>query len=92
MRQGQRQVNYGRAQDMSLGGMMLTAPFKFMEGERVELEFHPPNMSDVLLLSGIIRQQLGGYSFGVEFRDVSESQRKLILRLFEVLHVLDSLK
>jgi hypothetical protein len=91
-REGQKQVNYGRAQDMSFGGMMLTAPFKFHEGERVELEFLPPNMSEVLRLSGVIRQQMGGYSFGVEFRDVTEAQRKMIKRLFEVLHVLDSLK
>jgi hypothetical protein len=49
-------------------------------------------MSEVLRLSGVIRQQMGGYSFGVEFRDVTEAQRKMIKRLFEVLHVLDSLK
>ncbi len=91
-REGQKQVNYGRAQDMSFGGMMLTAPFKFHEGERVELEFLPPNMSDVLRLTGVIRQQSGSYSFGVEFRDVTEDQRRMIKRLFEVLHVLDSLR
>jgi c-di-GMP-binding flagellar brake protein YcgR len=91
-REGKKQVNYGRAQDMSFGGMMLTAPFRFHEGERVELEFLPPNMSDVLRLTGVIRQQIGGYSYGVEFRDVTDRQRKMVQRLFEVLHVLDSLK
>ena len=91
-RQGQRHVNFGRAQDMSTGGMLLTAPFEFHEGERVELEFTPPNMPDTLRLSGVVRQRIGTYSFGIEFRDVTDAQRKLILRLFEVLNVLDSLK
>jgi c-di-GMP-binding flagellar brake protein YcgR len=91
-RQSQRVVNFGRAQDMSIGGMLLTAPTEFFEGERVELEFTPPNMPETLRLSGVVRQRIGAYSYGVEFRDVTDAQRKMIHRLFEVLNVLDSLK
>lgn len=77
---------------MSIGGMLLTAPTEFFEGERVELEFTPPNLPETLSLSGVVRQRIGAYSYGVEFREVTEAQLKLIHRLFEVLNVLDSLK
>lgn len=77
---------------MSFGGMLLTVPLRFNCGERLELEFMPPNMPEVLKLDGVVRQQMGEYSYGAEFRNVTENQKKLVERMFEVLHVLKSLE
>lgn len=92
VREGKKYVNYGRSQDMSIGGMMLTSAADLRAGERVELEFLPPNMPEVLRLDGVVRQQPGNYSYGLEFRDVTDEQRRLVRRMFEVLNVIESLK
>jgi hypothetical protein len=45
-------------------------------------------MSDVLRLRGIVRQRMSDYTYGVEFRDMTDQTRQMITRMCETLSVL----
>lgn len=85
---GNTTVHYGRASNISVGGIMLVVPADLHGGEIVGLEFSSPLMSEVLRLRGIVRQRLGNYSFGVEFREMTSDTRNSITRMCETLSVL----
>jgi len=87
---GKTSVHFGRASNISVGGIMLTVPAELEPGESVQIEFNLPNLSQVLQLRGIVRQRLGSYSFGIEFRDVTEQDRQAMIRMCETLKVLDT--
>jgi len=85
---GNTAVLYGRANNISIGGMMLIAPVDFQGGESVDLEFNLPHMSEVLRLRAIVRHRFGDYSYGIEFRDMTDQTRQTITRMCETLSVL----
>ena len=85
---GDASVHYGRASNISIGGMMLIIPLELLGGEVVGLEFNMPHMSHVLRLQAIVRRQLSAYSYGIEFRDLDDQTRQSIIRMCETLSVL----
>jgi c-di-GMP-binding flagellar brake protein YcgR len=87
---GKASVHFGRASNVSMGGIMLTLPAELDAGESVQLEFNLPNLTQVLQLRGIVRQRLGNYTYGIEFRDMTEAARQSITRMCETLRVLDN--
>ncbi len=92
VRDAKKLFNFGRASDMSIGGLMLMAAMKLELGERVELEFTPPNMAEPLRLEAVVRQKHAEYSYGLEFRNITSKQSEYIHRMFEVLNVVESLR
>jgi c-di-GMP-binding flagellar brake protein YcgR len=85
---GNTSVHYGRANNISVGGILLVVPLDLHGGEIVGLEFNLPHMSDVLRLRGIVRQRMSDYTYGVEFRDMTDQTRQMITRMCETLSVL----
>ncbi len=81
-------VHYGRASNVSVGGIMLVAPVDLEGGEAIELEFNLPHSSEVLQLRAVVRHRFGQYSYGIEFRDMTDQTRHTITRMCETLSVL----
>ncbi len=90
IRDSRKQFNYGRGQDINVGGMLLVVPINFEIGQWAELEFMPPNMSEVLTLECVIRHRPGQYSYGVEFRNVTNTQQGTIYRMFDLMNAIES--
>ncbi len=89
---GKTSVHYGRASNISIGGIMLVAPVDLDAGEIVNLEFNLPHKSEVLCLRAVVRRRLGTYSYGIEFRDMNQQTQQSITRMCETLRVLDSVR
>jgi c-di-GMP-binding flagellar brake protein YcgR len=85
---GNSTVHYGRASNISAGGMMLVASVQLDSGESIGLEFNLPHMSQVLQLRAVIRHRFGEYSYGIEFREMTDQTRQSITRMCETLSVL----
>jgi c-di-GMP-binding flagellar brake protein YcgR len=85
---GNTAVHFGRANNISIGGMMLVVPTELNGGETVDLEFNLPHMSEVLRLRAIVRHRFGDYSYGIEFREMTDQTRQTITRMCETLSVL----
>ena len=85
---GDISVHFGRASNISVGGMMLVVAFELDGGEMVDLEFNLPHMTKILRLQAVVRRRLGDYSFGLEFRDMTTENRQSITRMCETLSVL----
>lgn len=56
----------GRGNELSEGGMALTAGVELRPGDRVDIEFTPPYSGLPLRQSGIVRNRTG-YRYGIEF-------------------------
>jgi len=85
---GESTVHYGRASNISIGGIMLVAPIDLDGGESIGLEFNLPHSSEVLRLRAIVRHRFGDYSYGIEFREMTDQTRQSITRMCETLSVL----
>jgi len=85
---GETTVHYGRANNISIGGMMLAAPVNLEGGESIGLEFNFPHSTQILRLEAILRHRFGDYSYGIEFRDLTQQTRHSITRMCETLSVL----
>lgn len=85
---GDTTVHFGRASNISAGGMMLIVPVDLQGGEIVSLEFNMPHMSHILRLNAIVRRKLSDYSYGIEFRDLDDQTRQSVIRMCETLSVL----
>ena len=87
-RLGNISIHYGRASNISVGGMMLTVPIDLEAGETMDLEFNLPHMTKILRLQSVVRRRFGEYSYGLEFRDLTAENRQSITRMCETLSVL----
>jgi len=85
---GETTIHYGRASNISIGGIMLVAPVELDGGESIGLEFNLPHMTGALQLRAIVRHRFGDYSYGIEFREMTEQTRQTITRMCETLSVL----
>lgn len=85
---GNTTIHFGRASNISAGGIMLVAPVDLQNGETIGLEFNLPHMTEVIQLQAVVRHRLGDYSFGVEFREMTDRIRQSIVRMCETLSVL----
>ena len=85
---GKSTVHYGRASNISVGGIMLVAPVDLQGGETIDLEFNIPHMSEVIQLRAVVRHRFGQYSYGIEFREMTDQTRQSIVRMCETLSVL----
>ena len=85
---GSTTVHYGRASNISIGGIMLVAPAELEGGESIDLEFNLPHSSEVLQLRAVVRHRFGQYSYGIEFREMTDQTRQSIIRMCETLSVL----
>ena len=85
---GNISIHYGRASNVSIGGMMLVVPLDLEAGEIVDLEFNLPHMTKILRLQSAVRRRFGEYSYGLEFRELSDETRQSITRMCETLSVL----
>ena len=89
---GQASVHYGRASNISIGGIMLVAPVDLEAGESITLEFNLPHKTEVLAVRAVVRRRLGTYTYGIEFRDMSAQAEQSMTRMCETLRVLDSVR
>lgn len=89
---GKTSIHYGRASNISIGGIMLVAPVDLDTGESIGVEFNIPHKREVLNLRAVVRRRLGNYSYGVEFRDMNPQTEQSITRMCETLRVLDSVR
>jgi c-di-GMP-binding flagellar brake protein YcgR len=89
---GNKSVHYGRASNISIGGIMLVAPVDLEAGESITLEFNIPPKTEVLAVRGIVRRRFGTYTYGIEFRDMSPRAEQSMTRMCETLRVLDSVR
>jgi c-di-GMP-binding flagellar brake protein YcgR len=87
-RLGNTTVHYGRASNISVGGIMLVVPVELDGGESIGLEFNVPHLSGVMQLRAIVRHRYGDYSYGIEFREMTDQTRQSIVRMCETLSVL----
>lgn len=85
---GNISIHYGRASNISVGGMMLVVPIDLEAGEVTDLEFNLPHMTKILRLQSVVRRRFGQYSYGLEFRDMNNEIRQSITRMCETLSVL----
>ena len=85
---GNISIHYGRASNISIGGMMLVAPVELEAGEIIDLEFNLPHMTKILRLQSVVRRRFGQYSYGLEFRDLTTETHGSIRRMCETLSVL----
>jgi c-di-GMP-binding flagellar brake protein YcgR len=87
-RMGQRSVHFGRANNMSVGGMLLVLPTDLIEGELIDLEFSLPRLPEVVQLRAVVRHKISEYSYGLEFKNVDDAHREKIRRIHAVLDAL----
>ncbi len=85
---GNISIHYGRASNISVGGMMLVVPIDLEVGEVTDLEFNLPHMTKILRLQSVVRRRFGQYSYGLEFRDMNNEIRQSVTRMCETLSVL----
>jgi|SRR3954453_17033018 c-di-GMP-binding flagellar brake protein YcgR len=81
-------THFGRASNISAGGMMLVTSVQLETGESISLEFNIPHMTQVLQLRAVVRHRFGEYSYGIEFREMTEQTKQSITRMCETLSVL----
>lgn len=85
---GNVSIHFGRASNISIGGMMLVVPLELESGEVIDLEFNLPHMTKILRLQSVVRRRFGQYSYGLEFREMTTENRQAITRMCETLSVM----
>ena len=73
----------GRGNELSEGGMALTAGVELLQGDTVQVEFTPPYSGLPIRQTGIVRNRTG-YRYGIEFvvtntRDAEQVERLLAM-------------
>jgi hypothetical protein len=74
----------GRGNELSEGGMALTAGLELRLGDRVEIEFTPPYSGSPIRHRGIVRNRTG-YRYGIEFVTDNNKEMEQMERLLRVL-------
>jgi hypothetical protein len=79
----------GRGNELSEGGMSLTAGVELRLGEETEIEFTPPYSGAPIRIRGVVRNR-SGYRYGREFVAGDHQELQSVQRLKAVLGVLAS--
>jgi hypothetical protein len=77
----------GRGNELSEGGMALTAGVELKPGDEAAVEFTPPYSGTPIRIRGIVRNR-EGYRYGVEFVTMSEEEKDQAERLRTMLRVM----
>lgn len=82
-------VFVGRGNELSEGGMAVTAGVELKTGEEAEIEFTPPYSGGPIRIRGIVRNR-AGYRYGMEFVAEGEREKESVDRLKTMLIVMSS--
>jgi hypothetical protein len=80
-------VFVGRGNELSEGGMALTAGVELKTGEQAEIEFTPPYSGGPIRIRGVVRNR-AGYRYGMEFVADGEREEEQVDRLKTMLTVM----
>lgn len=79
----------GRGNELSEGGMAVTAGVELKPGDRTEIEFTPPYSGSPIRIRGIVRNRTG-YRYGTEFLAEGAQEVAQVDRLRTMLRVMSS--
>ena|ERR1700740_326401 len=79
----------GRGNELSEGGMALTAGVELKAGDEVEIEFTPPYSGSPIRVKGSVRNRTG-YRYGIEFLTDSSQDGERTERLRQMLRSMSS--
>ena len=79
----------GRGNELSEGGMALTAGVELNPGDEAAVEFTPPYSGTPIRIRGIIRNRKG-YRYGVEFLTTNDQEAEEAERLRAMLRLMSS--
>lgn len=82
-------VFVGRGNELSEGGMALTAGVELKPGDETAIEFTPPYSGLPIRIRGVVRNRVG-YRYGIEFLAVNDQEAKQVEQLRTMLGVLRS--
>jgi hypothetical protein len=82
-------VFVGRGNELSEGGLALTAGVELKIGDAAEIEFTPPYSGGPIRIRGVVRNR-AGYRYGMEFVAEGEREQEQVDRLKTMLTVLSS--
>ncbi len=78
---------YGRAVDMSEGGLSVLTVDELTIGERLTVAFTIPQLNQTFRMECVVRTQ-EGYKYGLEFLKISDTDRKDLSEFGRVLQLL----
>jgi hypothetical protein len=79
----------GRGNELSEGGMAVTAGVELNPGDETEVEFTPPYSGSPIRIRGMVRNR-AGYRYGIEFLAGSDREEEQVDHLRTMLSVLSS--
>jgi PilZ domain len=79
----------GRGNELSEGGMALTAGVELNPGDETEVEFTPPYSGPPIRIRGMLRNR-AGYRYGIEFLAGSDREAEQVDHLRTMLSVMSS--
>ena len=82
-------VFVGRGNELSEGGLAVTAGVELKAGDEAEIEFTPPYCGGPIRIRGVVRNRVG-YRYGMEFVAEGEREKEQVERLKTMLTVLSS--
>ena len=82
-------VFVGRGNELSEGGLALTAGVELKTGDAAEIEFTPPYSGGPIRIRGVVRNR-AGYRYGMAFVAEGERETEQVDRLKTMLTVLSS--
>lgn len=82
-------VFVGRGNELSEGGLAITAGVELKTGDAAEIEFTPPYSGVPIRIRGVVRNR-AGYRYGMEFVAEGEREEEQVDRLKTMLLVLSS--
>jgi PilZ domain-containing protein len=87
VKNSQKHLFSGRGSELSEAGMAAYIPAELNLGDRVSIDMMLPYSREALSLVGIVRNR-SGFRYGMEFKDITESQRESIRRTCSALALL----
>jgi PilZ domain len=82
-------VIVGRGNELSEGGLAVTAGVEMKPGDEAEIEFTPPYSGLPIRIRGVVRNRKG-YRYGVEFLAGSDREAEQVDQLRTMLRVMSS--
>ena len=79
----------GRGNELSEGGMAVTAGVELKPGDQAAIEFTPPYSGPPIRVRGVVRNGQG-YRYGVEFLAAGEDESEQVGRLRLMLQILST--
>jgi hypothetical protein len=79
----------GRGNELSEGGLAVTAGVEMKPGDEAEIEFTPPYSGLPIRIRGVVRNRKG-YRYGVEFLAGSDRESEQVDHLRTMLSVLST--